>query len=74
MTRKLDPNKSMSFRPGALAGPIEDYCEANECTPSDLIRRAIARLLKVDEPDMPRGDPGASRKTALRANKARWGK
>jgi len=50
------PDK-ISFRPGALAGPLAEWCETKGRTPSEAIRVALSRMLRVKQPDMKRGNP-----------------
>lgn len=64
-------NDRITFRLGPLAGPMADYCEKHGCTPSEAIRKAIARLLHVEAPEMPQGNPGIGDLAADGAA-ARW--
>lgn len=64
-------NDRITFRLGPLAGPLADYCEKHGCTPSDVIRAALARRLGVDAPEMPQGNPGIAEQAAAGAA-ARW--
>ena len=48
----LDPNKSLSFRPGPLAGPLGEWCDDHSTTPSQAIREALSDMLGVSEPPM----------------------
>jgi hypothetical protein len=45
-------NDRITFRLGSLAGPLADYCERHGTTPSDAIRLAVSRLLRVEAPEM----------------------
>ena len=65
--------EKITFRPGALAGAMAKWCKREDCTPSQLIRDAIAEYLEVESPDMPQGNPKAA-KQAKKAARARWGK
>jgi len=47
----------LTFRPGDLAGPLAAYCERHGCTPSEATRMALAKMLKVELPQMPEGNP-----------------
>jgi hypothetical protein len=61
----------ITFRLGSLAGPMAAYCEKHEITPSEAIRKAVARLLHVEPPEMPQGNPGIGDLAADGAA-ARW--
>lgn len=61
----------ITFRLGPLAGPMAAYCEKHGCTPSEAIRKAVARLLHVEAPEMPQGNPGIAEQAAAGAA-ARW--
>lgn len=60
-----------TFRPGPLSGPLLAYCEKHGITPSEAIRKAVARLLHVEAPEMPQGNPGIGDLAADGAA-ARW--
>lgn len=64
--------EKLTLRLGDLRQPLEAWCDNNDQTPSEATRIAIAAMLGVDAPEMPPGNPQASRATALRANRARW--
>lgn len=64
-------NDKITFRPGTLAAPLLAYCEQHGCTPSEAIRKAVARLLHVEAPEMPQGNPGIAEQAAAGAA-ARW--
>lgn len=64
-------NDRITFRLGPLAGPMAVYCEKHGCTPSEAIRKAVARLLHVEAPEMPQGNPGIAEQAAAGAA-ARW--
>lgn len=66
--------EKITFRLGDLARPLGEWCDANGKTPSEASRMAVAAMLGVDTPDMPEGNPDASRETAIAANAARWKK
>ena len=61
----------ITFRLGPLAGPMAAYCEKNGTTPSEAIRLALSRLLRVEAPEMPQGNPGIAEQAAVGAA-ARW--
>jgi hypothetical protein len=61
----------ITFRLGPLAGPMAAYCERHGITPSEAIRKAVARLLHVEAPEMPQGNPGIGDLAADGAA-ARW--
>jgi hypothetical protein len=42
----------ITFRLGSLLRPLASYCEKNGTTPSDAIRLAVSRLLRVEAPEM----------------------
>lgn len=50
-------NDRITFRLGTLAGPLAAYCKKHGTTPSEAIRLAVSRLLRVEAPDMPPGNP-----------------
>jgi hypothetical protein len=64
-------NDRITFRPGDLAAPLLAYCEKHGITPSEAIRKAVARLLHVEAPEMPQGNPGIGDLAADGAA-ARW--
>ena len=64
-------NDKITFRPGTLASPLLAYCQRHGCTPSEAIRKAVARLLHVDAPEMPQGNPDIAEQAAAGAA-ARW--
>lgn len=68
----MTADKKISFRAGPLWGPLLDWCDKHQKTPSDACRIALAKMLKEDVPEMPEGNPNASRDTAIAANAARW--
>jgi hypothetical protein len=61
----------ITFRLGPLAGPLAAYCEKHGTTPSDAIRLALSRLLRVEEPEMPPGNPAIGEQAEAGAA-ARW--
>jgi hypothetical protein len=63
----------ITFVVGPLAEPLSQWCEAHGCTPSEAIRKAVARLLHVEEPEMPQGNPDIAEQAAAGAA-ARWKK
>jgi len=64
-------NDRITFRLGPLAGPLAAYCEKHGTTPSDAIRLALSRLLRVDAPEMTPGNPGIGEQAEAGAA-ARW--
>jgi hypothetical protein len=64
-------NDRVTFRLGSLAEPLTAYCEKNGTTPSDVIRLAVAKLLRVAAPDMPPGNPAIGEQAEVGAA-ARW--
>jgi hypothetical protein len=67
----IQPNKPFSFRPGALAALLTDWCELHKQTPSEATRIALAKMLGVDAPEMTVGNPDIAEQS-ISANKARW--
>jgi hypothetical protein len=63
----------ITFRLGPLAGPLAAYCEKHGTTPSDAIRLALSRLLRVDAPEMTPGNPDIGEQAEAGAA-ARWKK
>ena len=63
----------ITFRLGPLAGPMAAYCEKHGTTPSEAIRLALSRLLRVDAPEMTPGNPDIGEQAEAGA-KARWKK
>ena len=61
----------ITFRLGPLAGPMAAYCKQPGCTPSEAVRKAVARLLHVEAPEMPQGNPDIAEQAAAGAA-ARW--
>jgi hypothetical protein len=61
----------ITFRLGPLAGPMAAYCEKHGTTPSEAIRLAVAKLLRVATPDMPPGNPAIGEQAEAGAA-ARW--
>lgn len=64
-------NDRITIRLGPLAGPMADYCEKHGTTPSDAIRLALSRLLRVKAPKMPPGNPDIGEQAKAGAD-ARW--
>ena len=48
----IDPSKKISFRPGSLSGPLGEWCDKYNTTPSQAIREALSDMLGVSEPPM----------------------
>jgi hypothetical protein len=63
----------ITFRLGPLAGPLASYCEKHGTTPSDAIRAALAKLLRVKTPEMTPGNPDIGEQAEAGAA-ARWKK
>jgi hypothetical protein len=61
----------ITFRLGPLAGPLAAYCEKHRTTPSDAIRVALAKMLRVKVPKMPPGNPAIGEQADAGAA-ARW--
>ena len=66
-------NDRITFRLGSLAGPLAAYCEKHGTTPSDAIRLALSRMLRVEAPEMTPGNPDIGEQAEAGA-KARWKK
>jgi hypothetical protein len=64
-------NDRVTFRLGPLARPLSAYCEKHGTTPSDAIRLAVSRLLRVAAPEMPPGNPAIGEQAEVGAA-ARW--
>lgn len=47
----------ITFRLGALTEPLEAYCTANDVSPSEAARQAIAKMLGEKVPNMAVGNP-----------------
>ena len=63
----------LTFVVGPLAGSMAAYCEKHDITPSDVIRLALSRLLRVDAPEMTPGNPAIGEQAEAGAA-ARWKK
>lgn len=61
----------ITLRLGPLAGPMAAYCEQHGTTPSEAIRLALSRLLRVEAPEMPPGNPAIADQAQAGAA-ARW--
>ena len=44
--------QTISVDLGPLLAPLKTYCASRSLRPSDAVRRAVARLLRVDCPEM----------------------
>ena len=44
--------QTISVDLGPLLAPLRVYCESRSLRPSDAVRRAVARLLRVEGPEM----------------------
>jgi hypothetical protein len=66
-------NDRITFRLGPLAGPMAAYCEKHRITPSEAIRLALSRLLRVEAPEMTPGNPDIGEQAEAGAA-ARWKK
>jgi hypothetical protein len=64
-------NDRITLRLGPLAGPMAAYCEQHGITPSEAIRLALSRLLRVEAPEMPPGNPAIGEQAEVGAA-ARW--
>lgn len=64
-------NDRITFRLGSLIKPLATYCERHGTTPSDAIRLALSRLLRVEAPDMTPGNPAIGEQAEAGAA-ARW--
>ena len=64
-------NDRITFRLGQLAGPMAAYCEKHGTTPSEAIRLALSRLLRVEAPEMTPGNPDIGQQAEAGAA-ARW--
>ena len=66
-------NDRITFRLGSLLGPLAAYCEKHDTTPSEAIRLALSRLLRVEVPEMTPGNPDIGEHAEAGAA-ARWKK
>jgi len=64
-------NDRITFRLGSLAEPLSAYCEKHGTTPSEAIRLALSRLLRVEAPEMTLGNPAIAEQAEAGAA-ARW--
>jgi hypothetical protein len=64
-------NDRITFRLGSLLKPLATYCEKHGTTPSEAIRLALSRLLRVDAPEMTPGNPDIGEQAEVGAA-ARW--
>ena len=64
-------NQRITFRLGPLAGPMAAYCQKHGTTPSEVIRLALSRLLRVEAPEMTPGNPDIGEQAQAGAA-ARW--
>lgn len=64
-------NDRITFRLGPLCEPLSAYCKKHGTTPSDAIRLALSRLLRVEAPEMPPGNPDIGEQAQAGAA-ARW--
>lgn len=64
-------NDRITLRLGDLAEPMTAKITATGETPSEYIRRLIARDCKVEAPEMVEGNPNAGEQASA-ANAARW--
>jgi hypothetical protein len=49
--------EKITFRPGSLAATLEQWCDKHSVTPSEAIRTALSRMLRVKKPHMRPGNP-----------------
>jgi hypothetical protein len=61
----------ITLRLGSLIKPLAAYCEKHGTTPSEAIRLALSRLLRVEAPEMPPGNPDIAEQAEAGAA-ARW--
>lgn len=61
----------ISFRPGSLAGPMENRLAETGEGPSEYVRRLIAADCDVEPPEMPVGNPSLAEQSAAGVA-ARW--
>ena len=66
-------NDRITFRLGSLLKPLAAYCEKHGITPSEAIRLAVSRLLRVEAPEMTPGNPDIGEQAEAGAA-ARWKK
>ena len=71
MNDRIHMNDRITLRLGPLAKPLASYCEKHGTTPSEAIRLALSRLLRVEAPDMPPGNPEIGEHAEAGAQ-ARW--
>ena len=64
-------NQRITFRLGPLAGPMAAYCVKHRTTPSEVIRLALSRLLRIETPEMTPGNPDIGEQAQAGAA-ARW--
>lgn len=64
-------NDRVTFRLGPLAGPLATYCDKHGVAPSEAIRLALAKLLRVKAPEMTPGNPAIGEQAEAGAA-ARW--
>jgi hypothetical protein len=64
-------NDRITIRLGDLSFPLAKWCAAYRCSPSEAIRAAVAKMLRVEAPEMPQGNPGIGDLAADGAA-ARW--
>jgi len=57
---------------GPLAAPLAEHCARTLRTPSEAVRAAVAAMLGVEVPEVPRGNPQFPAQAADAAA-ARWG-
>ena len=70
----LTPDKSISFRPGTLAGAMQGRLDSTGESPSAYIRRLIAADCGVEAPEMLPGNRNPDKKLMRKAARARWKK
>ncbi|NBW12877.1 MAG: hypothetical protein EBR82_33120 [Caulobacteraceae bacterium] len=64
-------NDRITLRLGSLDAPLAAYCEKHGTTPSEAIRLALSRLLRVEAPEMTPGNPDIGEQAEVGAA-ARW--
>lgn len=60
----------MSLRLGPLAGPLLQQCKSTGETPSDVLRKALAKELGLEAPEMLQGFAAKARKKSAKTRRA----
>ena len=61
----------ITIRLGDLAARLAAYCERHGVTPSEATRIALAKMLKVEPPRMPEGNPDFRAKRAAKRKRGK---